>query len=44
LRRFLAEHGFQVLVTTGLGGERVEDINNVTQPQLIEFGSESVRR
>jgi arylmalonate decarboxylase len=37
LRRFLEEHGFDVLTTQGLGVERVEDIDSVTQPQLLEF-------
>ena len=37
LRSFLTEHGFDVLTTQGLGVERVEDINSVTQPQLVEF-------
>jgi arylmalonate decarboxylase len=43
LRSFLAEHGFEVLATQGLGVERVEDINSVTQPQLIEFCTEVYR-
>ena len=43
LRRFLGEHRFEVLVTTGLGVERVEDIDSVTQPQLMEFCSDVFR-
>lgn len=42
LRSFLQEHGFEVLLVKGLGIEAVEDIFSVTQPQLIEFGSEIV--
>lgn len=37
LRAFLVEHGFEVLKVQGLGIEAVEDINRVTQPQLLEF-------
>jgi arylmalonate decarboxylase len=40
LKAFLEEHGFDVLITRGLGVERVEDIHDVTQPQLIEFCTE----
>jgi arylmalonate decarboxylase len=40
LRSFLVEHGFEVLAVQGLGIEAVGDIFSVTQPQLIEFGSE----
>lgn len=40
LRRFLGEHGFEVLAVQGLGIEAVEDIFSVTQPQLIDFGAE----
>jgi len=37
LRHFLGEHGFDVVALRGLGVEAVEDINLVTQPQLLEF-------
>ncbi len=37
LRSFLVEHGFEVVKVQGLGIEAVEDINRVTQPQLLEF-------
>jgi arylmalonate decarboxylase len=37
LRAFLMEHGFEVVKVQGLGVEAVEDINLVTQPQLLEF-------
>jgi arylmalonate decarboxylase len=40
LRAFLMEHGFEVVKVQGLGVEAVEDINRVTQPQLLEFCSE----
>lgn len=40
LRAFLAEHGFEVVKIQGLGIEAVEDINQVTQPQLLEFCAE----
>ena len=39
LRAFLKEHGFEVLALQGLGVVRVEDINQVTQPQLLEFSA-----
>ena len=39
LRAFLKESGFEVLALKGLGIERVEDINQVTQPQLIQFSA-----
>jgi arylmalonate decarboxylase len=39
LRAFLKESGFEVLVLKGLGIEKVEDIDTVTQPQLIEFSA-----
>jgi arylmalonate decarboxylase len=39
LRAFLKESGFEVLALKGLGIEKVEDINIVTQPQLIEFSA-----
>jgi len=42
LRSFLQEHGFEVLLVKGLGIEAVGDIFSVTQPQLIDFGSEIV--
>lgn len=37
LRAFLVEHGFEVLAVRGLGVVAVEDINLVTQPQLLDF-------
>jgi arylmalonate decarboxylase len=37
LRAFLKESGFEVLVVKGLGIEKVEDINTVTQDGLIKF-------
>src|SRR5688500_634042 len=37
LRAFLLEHGFEVLAVQGLGVEAVEDINRVTQSDLLEF-------
>jgi arylmalonate decarboxylase len=40
LRAFLAEHGFEVVKVQGLGVEAVEDINRVTQPELLEFCGE----
>jgi arylmalonate decarboxylase len=40
LRAFLVEHGFEVVKVQGLGIEAVEDINRVTQPQLLDFCSE----
>jgi arylmalonate decarboxylase len=40
LRNFLVEHGFEVVKVQGLGIEAVEDINRVTQPQLLEFCAE----
>jgi arylmalonate decarboxylase len=43
LERFLGEHDFIVLTTQGLGVEAVEDINSVTQPQLIEFCTDVFR-
>ncbi|MEY4642415.1 MAG: hypothetical protein RLZZ227_2409 [Pseudomonadota bacterium] len=39
LRAFLGEHGFEVVKIQGLGIEAVEDINRVTQEQLLEFCS-----
>jgi arylmalonate decarboxylase len=40
LRAFLLEHGFEVLKVQGLGIEAIEDVNQVTQPQLLEFCAE----
>lgn len=40
LRAFLVEHGFEVVKVQGLGIEAVEDINRVTQPQLLDFCAE----
>ncbi len=37
LHAFLGESGFEVLGVKGLGIEKVEDINNVTQDGLIKF-------
>lgn len=37
LRSFLTEHGFEVVAVKGLGVEAVDDINKVTQPDLLEF-------
>jgi arylmalonate decarboxylase len=37
LRAVLVEHGFEVLTVQGLGVEAVEDINLVTQSDLLEF-------
>jgi arylmalonate decarboxylase len=39
LRAFLIEHGFEPLVVTGLGIEAVEDVDSVTQDDLLEFGA-----
>ena len=39
LRAFLAEHGFEVLAVQGLGIEAIAEVNNVTQPQLVDFGT-----
>ena len=39
LQAFLEEEGFEVLTVQGLGLEKVEDVDAVTQPQLIEFGT-----
>jgi len=39
LRAFLLEHGFDPLVVTGLGIEAVEDVDRVTQDDLLEFGA-----
>lgn len=37
LRIFLTESGFEVLGVTGLGIEKVEDVDRVKQPQLLQF-------
>lgn len=37
LRTFLGEEGFEVLVVRGLGIEKVEEVDAVTQEQLIDF-------
>lgn len=37
LRRFLGEEGFEVLAVRGLGIEKVEDVDAVTQQQLLDF-------
>lgn len=37
LRTFLGEEGFDVLVVRGLGIEKVEDVETVTQDTLIDF-------
>jgi arylmalonate decarboxylase len=39
LRAFLIEHGLEPLVITGLGIEAVEDVDLVTQDDLLEFGA-----
>jgi arylmalonate decarboxylase len=39
LRAFLIEHGFDPLVVTGMGIEAVEEVDNVTQDDLLEFGA-----
>jgi arylmalonate decarboxylase len=39
LRAFLKESGFEVLVVKGLGIEKVEDVDRVTQPQLLDFSA-----
>jgi arylmalonate decarboxylase len=39
LRAFLIEHGLEPLVVTGLGIEAIEDVDSVTQNDLIEFGA-----
>ena len=40
LTRFLKESGFDVLGVKGLGIEKVDDVNRVTQPGLIKFCTE----
>lgn len=37
LRRFLKESGFEVLGVKGMGIEKVEDVDRVTQPGLLKF-------
>jgi arylmalonate decarboxylase len=37
LRAFMIEHGLEPLVITGMGIEAVEDVDNVTQDDLLEF-------
>jgi arylmalonate decarboxylase len=37
LRRFLTESGFEVLAVKGLGIEKVEDVDKVTQGGLLKF-------
>jgi arylmalonate decarboxylase len=39
LRAFLIEHGFEPQVITGLGIEAIEDVDAVTQDDLLEFGA-----
>ena len=39
LRAFLEESGFKVARVQGLGIEKVEEVEKVTQPQLIAFGT-----
>ena len=39
LRAFLAEHGLEALVVTGMGIEAIADVDKVTQNDLIEFGA-----
>jgi len=39
LRAFLIEHGLEPLVITGMGIEAVEDVDLVTQDDLLEFGA-----
>jgi arylmalonate decarboxylase len=39
LRTFLHEEGFEVLSVKGLNVVKVEDINRVTQPALLEFSA-----
>ena len=43
LQAFLEEEGFTVAGVQGLGIEKVEDVNAVTQPQLIDFGEKVVK-
>ena len=39
LRAFLAEHGLEAVVVTGMGIEAITDVDKVTQSDLIEFGA-----
>jgi arylmalonate decarboxylase len=39
LKAFLKESGFEVLALKGLGIEKVEDVDRVTQPQLLDFST-----
>jgi arylmalonate decarboxylase len=39
LRVFLAEHGLEALVVTGMGIELMTDVDKVTQDDLIEFSA-----
>ncbi len=39
LKTFLEESGFDVVSVEGLGIEKVEDVEAVTQPQLVDFGA-----
>lgn len=39
LRVFLAEHGFEPVVVTGMGLEAMSDVARVTQQQLLEFSA-----
>src|SRR5690606_3494122 len=39
LRAFLLEHGLEPLVVTGMGNEAVEEVDSVTQDDLLEFGA-----
>lgn len=39
LRDFLVEHDLEPLIITGLGIEAVEDVDGVTQDDLLEFGA-----
>jgi len=39
LAAFLAEHALEPLVVTGLGIEAIEDVDRVTQDDLLEFGA-----
>ncbi|HKJ74243.1 MAG TPA: hypothetical protein VKA19_09025, partial [Alphaproteobacteria bacterium] len=39
LKTFLEESGFDVVSVEGLGLEKVEDVEAVTQPHLVDFGA-----
>ena len=39
LRAFLLEHGFQPQIITGMGIEAVDDVDGVTQDDLLEFAA-----